>query len=128
MEHKKVLEKALRIQSEISDLGLNVVVGVGVGVGLGIEAYLYLKKENSDIGEHFGDSLNIDDKEFISKAKEMSEPKFIRLEKLCVDSFDIDLYLDKQEIVRVKSILSKEAALLTDDREVEINRLFIKEN
>ena len=124
MEHKKVLEKALRIQRKISALGLSI----RVGVGLGIEAYLYLKKENSDIGEHFIDSLIVDDNEFIAKAKEMSEPKFIQLKKLCVDSFDIDLYLDKQEVVRVRSILSKEVALLTDDREVEINRLFMKEN
>ena len=126
MEHKKVLEKALRIQRKISDLGLDVRVGVGVGFKAD-EPFLYLQKSGSVDSEHLDDDLNIDDKEFIAKAKEMCEPKFIQLKKLCVDSFDIDLYLNKQELVRVKSILSKEVALLTDDREVEIDRLFIKE-
>ena len=126
MEHKKVLEKALRIQKKISALGLNVKVGVGMGYK-GSESYLFLQKEGAISGKYFGNSLNINDKEFIAKAKEMCEPKFIQPKKLCVDSFDIDLYLNKQEIVRVKSILSKEVALLTDDREVEIDRLFIKE-
>ena len=127
MEHKKVLEKALRIQRKISDLGLNVVVGVGVGYAAD-EPYIYIQKTGNINGIHFGDSLDIDDNEFISKAKEICEPKFTQLKKLCIDSFDIDLYLDKQEVVRVKSILSKEIALLTDDKEVEINRLFMKEN
>ena len=127
MEHKKVLEKALRIQRKISALNLNVSVGVGVGYKAD-EPYLFLKKKDAMDGVHFGNSLNIDDKEFITKAKEICKPKFIEIEKLCVDSFDIDLYLDKQEIVRVKSILSKEVALLIDDRAVEINRLFMKEN
>ena len=129
MEHKKVLEKALRIQSEIDKLKLKVKVGVGVGVIYkGDESYLYLYKNGAEDGEHFMNSLELDDNEFILKAKEMCKPKFIQLKKLCVDSFDIDLYLDKKEVVRVKSILSKEVALLTDDREVEINRLFMKEN
>ena len=127
MEHEKVLEKALRIQREISALELNVSVGVGVGYKAD-EPYLFLQKKGVVEGVHFGNSLNIDDKEFIAKAKQMCKPKFIQLKKLCVDSFDIDLYLDKQEIVKVKSILSKEIALLTDDREVEINRLFMKES
>ena len=127
MEHKKVLEKALRIQRKISALNLNVSVGVGVGYKAD-EPYLFLKKKDVIDGVHFVNSLNMDDKEFIIKAKEICKPKFIKIEKLCVDIFDIDLYLDKQEIVRVKSILSKEVALLIDDRVVEINRLFIKEN
>ena len=126
MEHKKVLEKALRIQRKISDLGLDVKVGVGTGYESS-ESYLFLHKRGIKDGVHFSNSLNIDDKEFIAEAKQMCKPKFIQLKKLCVDSFDIDLYLDKQEIVRVKSILSKEVALLTDSREVEINRLWIKE-
>ena len=127
MEHKKVLEKALRIQRKISALNLNVSVGVGVGYKAD-EPYLFLKKKDVVDGEHFGNSLNIDDNEFIIKAKEMCKPKFIKIKKLCIDSFDIDLYLDEQEIVRVKSILSKEVVLLVDDRVVEIDRLFIKEN
>lgn len=127
MEHKKVLEKALRIQRKISALGLNVSVGVGVGYKSD-DPYLFLKKKDVIDGVHFVNSLNIDDKEFITKAKEICKPKFAKIEKLCVDSFDIDLYLDKQEIVRVRSILSKEVVLLVDDRAVEINRLFIKEN
>lgn len=127
MEHKKVLEKALRIQRKISALGLDVSVGVGVGYKAD-EPYLFLKKKDVVDGVHFSNSLNMDDKEFITKAKEICKPRFIKIKKLCVDSFDIDLYLDKQEIVRVKSILSKEIALLTDDRAVEINRLFMKEN
>lgn len=127
MEHKKVLEKALRIQRKISALNLNVSVAVGVGYK-DFESYLFLKKKDVINGVHFVNSLNIDDNEFITEAKEICKPKFIQIKKLCVDSFDIDLYLDKQEIVRVKSILSKEVALLIDDRVVEINRLFIKEN
>lgn len=125
MEHKKVLEKALRIQRKISALGLDVKVGVGIGSD---NSFLYIRKDNTDSGVHFSDSLNIDDNEFITTAKEICKPKFIQIKKLCVDSFDIDLYLDKQEIVRARSILSKEVALLVDDRVVEINRLFIKEN
>ncbi len=127
MEHKKVLEKALRIQRKISASGLNVSVGVGVGYKAD-EPYLFLKKKDVIDGVHFVNSLNMEDKEFIIKAKEICKPKFVKIEKLCVDSFDIDLYLDKQEIVRVKSILSKEVVLLVDDRAVEINRLFMKEN
>lgn len=127
MEHKKVLEKALRIQRKISALGLNVSVGVGVGYKSD-DPYLFLKKKDVIDGVHFVNSLNMDDKEFIIKAKEICKPKFVKIEKLCVDSFDIDLYLDKQEIVRVRSILSKEVVLLIDDRAVEINRLFMKEN
>jgi len=127
MEHKKVLEKALRIQRKISASGLNVSVGVGVGYKAD-EPYLFLKKKDVIDGVHFVNSLNMDDKEFIIKAKEICKPKFVKIEKPCVDSFDIDLYLDKQEIVRVKSILSKEVVLLVDDRAVEINRLFMKEN
>ena len=127
MEHKKVLEKALKIQSEIDKLNLKVRVGVGTGYVSG-EPFVFLQKIGSEESGHFSNSLNTDNKEFISKAKKMCEPKFIQLKKLCVDSFGIDLYLDKQEVVRVKSILSKEIALLTDDREVEINRLFMKEN
>lgn len=127
MEHKKVLEKALRIQRKISALNLNVSVGVGTGYKAD-EPYLFLKKKDVIDGVHFVNSLNMDDNEFITKAKEICKPKFKEINKLCVDSFDIDLYLDKQEIVRVKSILSKEVVLLVDDRVVEINRLFIKEN
>lgn len=127
MEHKKVLEKALRIQRKISALGLNVSVGVGVGY-TSDDPYLFLKKNDGIDGVHFVDSLNIDDKEFITKAKEICKPKFVKIEKLCVDSFDIGLYLDKQEMVRVRSILSKEVVLLVDGRVVEINRLFMKEN
>lgn len=126
IEQKKVLEKALRIQAEIDKLELKVRVGVGNG-HRGNDPYLFLQKIGSADSEHFRDSLNVDDKEFIETAKEMCKPKFIQLKRLCIDSFDIDLYLDKQERVRVKSILSKEVALLTDSREIEINRLWIKE-
>ena len=126
MEYKKVLEKALRIQRKISALGLDIKVGVGVGYEAD-EPFIYIQKTGNINNIHFVDSLNLNDKEFILRAKAMCEPKFTQLKKLCVDSFDIDLYLDKKEIVSVKSILSKEIALLTDDREVEISRLFIKD-
>lgn len=126
IEQKKVLEKALRIQAEIDKLELKVRVGVGTGYGSD-DPFLFLQKSGSANGKHFGNSLDMDDKKFIETAKEMCKPKFIQLKRLCIDSFDIDLYLDKQEMVRVKSILSKKVALLTDSREIEINRLWIKE-
>ena len=207
MEHKEVLEKALRIQSEIDKLGLKVSVGAGTAYGRD-KPYLYLQKEGAEDGEHFINSLELDDNEFISKAKEMCKPKFIQLEKICVDSFDMDIqtlvkisetllkhypnagisfvlnrswidgkntlyiefvsgnpiwlsnygvikdfyraviqevkdnykpldkvglisfnsiyHLDKEEEVTIKSF-SKDTAILTDDRKVKINRLWIKE-
>ena len=52
--------------------------------------------------------------------------KYIPLNKVGLISFNNTYYLDKKEEVTIKSF-SKDTAILTDDREVEINRLWIKE-
>ena len=52
--------------------------------------------------------------------------KYIPLDKVGLISFNSTYYLDKKEEVTIKSF-SKDTAILTDDREVELNRLWIKE-
>ena len=51
---------------------------------------------------------------------------YIPFDKVGLISFDSTYYLDKVEEVAIKSF-SKDMAILTDDREVELNRLWIKE-
>ena len=52
--------------------------------------------------------------------------KYIPLDKVGLISFNSTYYLDKKEEVTIKSF-SKDMAIVTDDREVELNRLWIKE-
>ena len=52
--------------------------------------------------------------------------KYIPLDKVGLIGFSSTYYLDKEEEVAIKSF-SKDMAILTDDREVELNRLWIKE-
>lgn len=55
-----------------------------------------------------------------------SRGRYIPLAKVGLISFDSIYYLDKKEEVTIKSF-SKDTAILTDDREIEVNRLWIKE-
>ena len=58
--------------------------------------------------------------------QEVNGGKYIPLAKVGLISFDSTYYLDKKEEVAIKSF-SKDMAILTDDRKVELNRLWIKE-
>ena len=51
---------------------------------------------------------------------------YIPLAKVGLIGFSSTYYLDKKEEVTIKSF-SKDTAILTDDREIELNRLWIKE-
>lgn len=64
---------------------------------------------------------------FFIDIEEMMLPLFISVTKVCIDIFDMELFLDKEEQVQVKSIKSKDNVELSDDRIVEINRLYYKE-
>jgi hypothetical protein len=55
-----------------------------------------------------------------------AKSNYIPLAKVGLISFDSIYYLDKQEEVAIKSF-SKDTAILTDDRKVQLNRLWIKE-
>ena len=58
--------------------------------------------------------------------QEVNGGNYIPLDKVGLISFSSTYYLDKKEEVTIKSF-SKDMAILTDDREVELNRLWIKE-
>lgn len=55
-----------------------------------------------------------------------SRDKYVSLDTVGLISFNSIYYLDKKEEVTIKSF-SKDMAILTEDREVELNRLWIKE-
>ena len=52
--------------------------------------------------------------------------KYIPLDKVGLISFDSTYYLDKEEEVAIK-LFSKDMAILTDNRKIKLNRLWIKE-
>ena len=51
---------------------------------------------------------------------------YIPLDKVGLISFDSTYYLDKEEEVAIK-LFSKDMAILTDNRKIKLNRLWIKE-
>ena len=65
-------------------------------------------------------------KAFYRAVIQENKDNYILLDKVGLISFDSTYHLDKKEEVAIKSF-SKDTAILTDDREVKINRLFIKE-
>ena len=84
--------------------------------------YISVNKGTDSIFIHEFKSIKAFYRAVIKEAK----GKYISLAKVGLISFNSIYYLDKKEEVAIKSF-SKDTAILTDDRKVELNRLWIKE-
>lgn len=133
--HELDTEKAIDIFSKVSKIvrekyGDSVLLSLGdMATGKNREGHYVSCRRylNSPSYVHMRsvEYESIDD--FIHRVDEMMRPSFIQVTKACVDIFDTETFIDKEDIVRVKYIVSEDTVLLTDGREIKINRLYYKE-
>lgn len=84
--------------------------------------YISVNKGTDSIFIHNFKSIKAFYRAVIKEAK----GNYIPLDKVSLISFDSIYYLDKKEEVTIESF-SRDMAILTDDREIELDRLWIKE-
>lgn len=127
-------EKAIEIFSKVSKIlrekyGDSALLSLGdiSSCGLREGHYITCRKLNGTSQySHMNELCNDKIDDFILKVDEMMKPAFIQVTKACVDIFDTEIFIDKEELVSVKSIVSKDDVLLTDGREIKIDRLYYK--
>jgi len=125
MDMIKLYERALRLQRRLSAIDDRLVVGVGTGY-CNNEPFMYCSMKGSNDRSIHG-LTRMDDNSIIKESKQLLEPIFTPISKLCVDLIGKKVYLNKEKELVVKSITSKTTIEATDGEIYLVKNLYLKD-
>lgn len=117
---KRAVELNERITAE------NIDAIVSANYHLSMESTLHLQHTLKDVAR-YGLTDCSDDK-IMEEARLLSEPRYVQIKEACVDLIDNEnIYLDKITKVIIIAI-TRNGAKLENGKDVEVERLFLKED